>query len=79
MVYRLSYLKRLIRQPHAKIMHVDYICITTRECEHEESRMSLPLPMVESWHRTYGLYTVFETVETSAGSARLNTALAKLD
>ena len=78
-VYYLAYLKWLIRQPNAKIMHVDNIFITTRDCGHVETQMSLPLPMVGSWHRTYGLYTVFETVETPAGLARSNTALAKMD
>ena len=52
---------------------------TTRDCEHVETQMSLPLPMIGSWHRTIGLYTVFETVETPAGIACLCTALAKMD
>ena len=52
---------------------------TTRDCEHAETRLSLPLPVVRSWHRIIGLYTIYETVKIPAGIARLGKALANMD
>ena len=51
----------------------------TRDCEHAETRLSLPLPVVRSWHRIIGLYTIYETVKIPAGIARLGKALANMD